>query len=94
MAEAVIVESLKKVADIKIEKGIEFYFTNFGDNGVHYLVRFWIPFSNNHAAYLKANSEAYKYIKIALDENNIQIPYPNRVLHIKRSDQNNPITGK
>lgn len=92
-AEEVIVEGVKKVKDIKLDKGVEFYYTEFGDNGVHYLVRFWIPFSNSHAAYLKANSDAYKYIKIGLDENNIEIPYPHRVLHIK-SEESNPIKSK
>lgn len=86
-SEQIIIEGVKKVNSLKQDKPVELFYTEFGDNGVHYMVRFWIPFTNDQTEYLQAKSEAYRYIKIACDENNIEIPYPHRIMHVYNKDK-------
>lgn len=92
-SEKVIIEGVKKVKKLNHEKPIEFFYTEFGDNGVHFMVRFWINFTNSQSEFLQAKSDAYRYIKIACDENNIEIPYPHRVMHVYNRDKSEPING-
>ena len=93
-SEQIIMESVKKISSINLDKNIEFFYTEFGDNGVHYMVRFWIPFTNMHTDFLQAKSEAYRYIKIACDENGIDIPYPHTVVHFKNMTDSLPMNQK
>lgn len=57
----------------------------FGDNSVDFEVRFWIHDPEDGIANVR--SEVYKRIWELFQEHNIEIPYPQRDLHIRTSEQ-------
>lgn len=63
----------------KIEKDVEFYFTEFGDSSINFLCRFWVD-SENALEKLKAKSKAIIEIKKAFDKEGISIPFPMRTI--------------
>lgn len=63
----------------KIEKEVEFYYTEFGDSSINFLCRFWVD-SKNALEKLKAKSTAIIKIKQAFDKEGITIPFPMRTL--------------
>ncbi|MCB9034073.1 MAG: mechanosensitive ion channel [Chitinophagales bacterium] len=54
---------------------VEFYYTNFGDSAIDFLLRFWVDAKENKTA-LEVKSEAIIAIKTAFDEHKINIPFP------------------
>jgi small conductance mechanosensitive channel len=60
-------------------KDVEVVYEEFGDSSVNFLVRFWIHYSRQFD-YVHARSEAIIKIKKALDQHQIQIPFPIRTL--------------
>lgn len=67
------------------EEDVEFYFTEFGDHSIHFMVRFFVEATRNRSN-LNAQSEAILTIKETLDAHGIVIPYPIRTLY--RGDNN------
>jgi small conductance mechanosensitive channel len=63
----------------KLEKEVEFYYTEFGDSSINFLCRFWVD-SKNALEKLKAKSNAIIKIKQAFDKERITIPFPMRTL--------------
>ncbi|PQJ78248.1 mechanosensitive ion channel family protein [Polaribacter porphyrae] len=63
----------------KLEKEVEFYYTEFGDSSINFLCRFWVD-SENALEKLKAKSNAIVKIKQAFDAAGINIPFPMRTL--------------
>jgi small conductance mechanosensitive channel len=57
----------------------EFFYEEFGESSIDFVVRFWIPFAKQ-PDFLEAQSEAIQRIKKAFDENGITIPFPIRTL--------------
>ncbi len=57
------------------ESKVEFFFTNFGNSDIQFLVRFWVE-AQRKLSVLEAKSIAMMRIKKCLDDNNINIPYP------------------
>jgi small conductance mechanosensitive channel len=58
---------------------ITFFYTEFGDSSINYVLRIWIN-SADQPEFLGAGSEAIMRIKKAYDENDIMIPFPIRTL--------------
>ena len=65
----------------KLNKNVEFYYTEFGDSSINFLCRFWVD-SKNALEKLKAKSDAIIKIKQTFDKENISIPFPMRTLEI------------
>lgn len=63
----------------KLEKEVEFFYTEFGDSSINFLCRFWVN-SKNALEKLKAKSNAIIKIKQAFDKEGITIPFPMRTL--------------
>ena len=61
------------------DRPIEFYYTNFGDSSIDFILRFWHDGKKNLSA-VKVKSLAIKALKKAFEDNNISIPYPTRSL--------------
>ncbi len=57
--------------------------SELGDSSVNFVVRPWV----NSADYWDAYFDLTAKIKLALDENNITIPFPQRDIHIKNGTQ-------
>ncbi len=56
-------------------KPIEFFFTDFGDSSINFVIRFWQDVTAQ-GDYLAGKSTAIIAIKKAFDENEISIPFP------------------
>ena len=88
------VEALKKTTitnnfnQEKINKQVEFYFTEFGDSSINFICRFWVD-SENALERLKAKSKAIIQIKKAFDKEGINIPFPMRTLEFVENNKLN-----
>lgn len=61
------------------ERGVELFWTGYGESSIDFVARFWIPF-RREPEYLEARSEAVMRIKEAFDAEGITIPFPIRTL--------------
>jgi small conductance mechanosensitive channel len=74
---------LKTIENLEItnnEKPVDFYYEDFGDSSINFVVRFWSEF-NREPDYLEARSQAIIAIKKAFDKEGITIPFPIRTLY-------------
>lgn len=56
-------------------KPVEFFFTEFGDSSINFLLRYWLN-DPRQPSFLKSRHEAIIALKKAFDENGITIPFP------------------
>ena len=78
-AKKVALEAVDKVSNVLSDKGIEFYYDEFGDSSINFKIRFWVKFATN-PDFWSARSEAIIAITKAFDEHDIMIPFPIRTL--------------
>ena len=67
------------------DESVEFFFTEFGDSSINFMVRFWADCVNvkqEHAA----RHKAIKIIKKRFDERDINIPFPIRTLDFGKNN--------
>ncbi len=88
--------NLQKVEDLTVKiigenfeqrngEGVEFFFTEFGDSSINFMVRFWTDvtgFKQEHAA----KHKAIKLMKQHFDGNDINIPFPIRTLDFGKNN--------
>tara|TARA_R110002124_G_scaffold45693_1_gene137898 strand:+ start:5320 stop:6213 length:894 start_codon:yes stop_codon:yes gene_type:complete len=75
----ITLEAINSLEHIDKNKGVEFYYEEFGGSSINYVVRFWVNFRTN-PDFWSPRSEAIMAIKKAYDENDIMIPFPIRTL--------------
>lgn len=66
-------------------EGVEFFFTEFGDSSINFMVRFWTDvtgFKQEHAA----RHQAIKLMKQHFDAKSINIPFPIRTLDFGKNN--------
>lgn len=73
----VTLETIQEDVDFDKERPVEFFFTEFGDYSIDFVVRFWLT-TGKQGAYLAAQSSAISALKNAFNENDITIPFPIR----------------
>ncbi|MDX1585689.1 MAG: mechanosensitive ion channel [Balneolaceae bacterium] len=78
-AKEVAVKAVKGLSNYNAEKGIEFYYDEFGGSSINFKIRFWVDFRSN-PDYWSARSDAIIALTKAFDENDIMIPFPIRTL--------------
>jgi len=78
-ARKITLDAINGLEHIDKDKGVEFYFEEFGGSSINYVVRFWVDFRTN-PDFWSPRSEAIMAIKKAYDENDIMIPFPIRTL--------------
>ncbi len=78
-AKKVAIEAVDNVEHVLSDKGIEFYYDEFGDSSINFKIRFWVTFTTN-PDFWNVRSEAIIAISKAFDENDIMIPFPIRTL--------------
>ena len=74
--------TLKTLSELFVQtegENIEFYYKEFGDSSINFVVRFWTDVSKQKDV-LVAQSKAVMAIKKAFDSNDINIPFPIRTL--------------
>ena len=78
-AKEVAIEAVKDLDNYNADKGIEFYYDEFGGSSINFKIRFWVNFQTN-PDYWSARSDAIMAITKHFDENDIMIPFPIRTL--------------
>ncbi|MGK7389390.1 MAG: mechanosensitive ion channel family protein, partial [Candidatus Cyclobacteriaceae bacterium M2_1C_046] len=78
-AKEVAIEAVKGLDNYNADKGIEFYYDEFGGSSINFKIRFWVDFQSN-PDYWSARSDAIMAITKHFDENDIMIPFPIRTL--------------
>ena len=75
----IAVEAIQKLYPPNEGEQVEFYFTDFGNSSIDFLLRFWVDAQENLTA-LEVKSEAISKIKETFDKNDINIPFPIRTI--------------
>lgn len=75
----VATDAVDVVESVLSDRGIEFYYDEFGNSSINFKIRFWVAFATN-PDFWKVRSEAIIAISKAFDENDIMIPFPIRTL--------------
>ncbi len=78
-AKQTAVEALKDKSFLKKNEEINFYYTEFGDSSINFVLQFWIEYPGQ-PGFMNARSEAIMALKKAFDSNDISIPFPIRTL--------------
>jgi small-conductance mechanosensitive channel len=78
-AKQVAIEAVKSMGNYNEDKGVEFYYDEFGDSSINFKIRFWVDFRTN-PDFWSARSDAIIAITKKFDENDIMIPFPIRTL--------------
>lgn len=85
MVEDLTVKIINDNFEQKNGEAVEFFFTEFGDSSINFMVRFWvdvISIKQEHAA----RHKAIKLIKQHFDERGINIPFPIRTLDFGKNN--------
>lgn len=77
--EDITINAIKSIDYLQKDKSVDFYYQDFGDSSINFVVMYWIDFEQQ-ANYLKAVHDGIKKIKSAYDENGITIPFPIRTV--------------
>lgn len=79
-AERVAREAVEAIADSLEDPAVAVVFTAFGGSSIDFEVRFWVPYADDLASYLRGQTAAIKAIKKAFDDHGITIPFPIRTV--------------
>ncbi|WP_419211812.1 mechanosensitive ion channel family protein [Maribacter sp. X9] len=85
MVEDLTVKIIQDNFEQKNGESVEFFFTEFGDSSINFVVRFWadaVNLKQEHAA----RHKAIKLIKQHFDERDINIPFPIRTLDFGKNN--------
>lgn len=66
----------------KLDKNLEFYYTEFGGSSINFICRFWVSGEDGQSR-LQSKSNAMVALTEAFAKEGIDIPYPIRTLHLK-----------
>ncbi|MGB6151338.1 MAG: mechanosensitive ion channel family protein, partial [Pricia sp.] len=83
--EDLTVKIIRENFEQKNGEDVEFFYTEFGDSSINFMVRFWADmtsFKEEHAA----RHMAVKLIKKHFDEKDINIPFPIRTLDFGKNN--------
>lgn len=78
-AKKVAIEAVESLDNYNKDRGVEFFYDEFGGSSINFDIRFWVDFKSNQD-YLSAKSDAIIAITKKFDENDIMIPFPIRTL--------------
>jgi len=79
----IIKETLEAFQDISKEPPPQIGIQEFGDSSINIGLRYWIPTNKYFKILYQVNLSIYKHLK----ENNIEIPFPQRDVHIVSGSQ-------
>lgn len=83
--EALVVKVISENFTHRSNEEVEFFFTEFGESAIIFVVRFWIDMIKNQQEYA-AKHKAIKLIRSAFRENGINIPFPIRTLDFAKNN--------
>lgn len=76
----VTLEAINSLDDILKEEAVQFFFTDYGDSSINFVVMFWTEYKKKHSEYMEAKHRAIMAINKAFNTNDITIPFPIRTL--------------
>ena len=79
-----VVNTIKENFPPKEGEKIEFYYTEFGDSSINFMVRFWIDYVKKSQMYT-AQDEAILLINDLFEEHGIDIPFPIRTIYMDKA---------
>ncbi|MGB5820828.1 MAG: mechanosensitive ion channel family protein [Saonia sp.] len=82
--ENLVTETIADEFPQKDNEGVEFFFTEFGDSSINFIVRFWIDLQKKKHL-LEARHTAIMLIKKRFDSEGINIPFPIRTLDFNKN---------
>lgn len=85
MVEDLTVKVIGEAFPQENDEQVEFFFTEFGDSSINFLVRFWADHSNGKEGFMHRH-KAVKTIKKHFDEADINIPFPIRTLDFGKNN--------
>lgn len=77
----VAVEAIERMVPHNEAKPVEFFFSEFGDSSINFIIRFWLK-DTRQQAFLTSRHQAIIALKKAFDENGITIPFPIRTVEM------------
>lgn len=80
-ARSVMIEAVKSVPGVDIDRGIDALFINFGDSSLDFRIRWWIPM---YADARRTFDKVHTALERGLREAEIEIPFPQRVIHMNQ----------
>ncbi len=78
-AEDILKKTLINLDHIDKERGVDVFYTDFGDSSINLTARYWLP-NGFQSEFLKSRSSAIKLISQTFNDNDISIPFPIRTL--------------
>lgn len=75
----VAIEAISSIEHRDKNRGVGFFFTEFGGSSINFVVQFWVKFTRG-PDFWGPQSDAIVALKKAFDENDIMIPFPIRTL--------------
>lgn len=87
-AKTVAKESLNELDMVQSERGIDFFYNEFGGSSINFVLRFWISFDQSNKPFLEAQSDAIEALKKAFDDEDIDIPFPIRTIDVNQATAN------
>lgn len=82
--EDIVTNLIKNNFEQKDSEEIEFFFTEFGDSSINFMVRFWIDMVKSKQVHA-AKHKAIKLIRSEFNKENINIPFPIRTLDFAKN---------
>jgi len=79
----VLAEAVRAHVDVLADPAPEIFFTGFGDSSLNFVMRFW---TGEFSRYLAVRSEVAVSVYDALEVAKIQVPFPQRDLHLRSVD--------
>lgn len=83
-ARKVALEAVKDIEGISKNKPIEFFYEEFGESALNFVLRFWMDFGNSQIEYYELKSKAIERLLKAFGENDITMPYPTQTIKLER----------
>lgn len=91
--EAVARAAVEEVTTRDPSRNVEVFFKEFGESGIDFMVRFWIPF-HKQVEYYAGKSEAILRLRQAFLQHGLTIPFPIRQLHFEQPKEPAPPSPK
>ena len=90
-AAEVISSAVAKVKVVDTNRSVEVFATEFGDNSINFMVRWWAGSTPVEAH--ASRDQVVRAVKVALDDAGMEIPFPQRTLWFRDALQLAPSTG-
>lgn len=85
VVEEMVIDLIQQNFEQKNNEEVEFFFTEFGDSSINFMVRFWIDMVKSKQEHA-ARHKAIKLIRSKFNQENINIPFPIRTLDFAKNE--------